>query len=193
MAGVDAWGRVGWTEARQVVALMEEDDAVLPDAAVTPAAHFADLRGAGRDDDALAFLGHALPRLEALAWACTVLDGEARGRSLPPADRQALDHALRWLDQPSDAFRRATWRAGQKAHRRAPERALAAAVFFSGGSISEPDLPPVLPTPELAGRYAAGAVRMAALRSERTAEVRARAMDLGTRLAAGGMEALNVR
>ncbi len=188
---MDDWQTVRWAEAAQVTAYMDLEPADRPPAdGMSPAAFFTELRARGRGADALEFLGLSLPRLEAVQWAAAVLADEARDRHLPPADRQALDHSLRWLVEPGDAHRRAAYRAGQAAGPRTPERALTLAIFFSGGSISEPGLPAVLPAPELAGRYAAGAVRLAALRAERAAEVEHRALDLGARVAAEGASAL---
>lgn len=184
------WNQVRWTEAQQVAALMGVERDALPEAGVAPAEHFAALRG--RDDraGAVAFLGHALPRLEAIAWAARLLEEEASAHELHRADRQALDHALRWLGDPSDANRRAAMPAAEAAGERSPERVLAMAVFFSGGSISQPELPPIPPAPEIAGRCAAGAITMAAYRAPDHAALFDRALDLGEKVAADGIKAL---
>jgi len=187
---MDGWDQVRWTEARQVAALMRIDEEAWPPAGMTPRAHFHALREAGDRPAAIAHLGHALPRFEALAWSCTVLDREAAGRTLRPHDRRALDAALRWLGDPGDAWRRAAFDAAEAAGEHAPERLLGLAVFFSGGSISQPDLPPVLPPPETAGAMAAAAVTVAGYRSADPAAALDRALDLGDKIAARGTRAL---
>lgn len=184
------WNQVRWTQAQQVAALMGADADALPDAGIVPEDHFKTLRDGQDRAGATMFLGHALPRMEALAWAATILEHEAQSRTLPPPDRQALDHALRWLGDPSDATRRAAMGAADAAGERSPERLLALGVFFSGGSISDPDLPPVPPAPEIAGRFAAGAVTFAAIRSAERDAVFDRALDLGNRIANDGLKAL---
>lgn len=185
------WNQVRWTEAHQVASLMGVDEAELPAPGTAPEHHFRDLRADGDLTGAVMFLGHALPRLEALAWAARVVEEEAVGRELKNADRQALDHALRWLGDPSDHSRRAAMDAADAAGDRSPERLLALGVFFSGGSISGPDLPPVPPEPHIAGRLAAGAVAMAAIRAATRDAVLDRALDLGQRIADDGMKALD--
>ena len=187
---MNSWNQVRWTQARQVAAAMGLKDPGLPAEAVEPGTYCEQLRTAGRDEDAVAFLGHALSRFDTVAWAGHVLAEEAQEHSLPPADRQALDHALRWLGDPSDAHRRTAHAAGRAADEGTPEQLLAMAVFFSGGSISAPDLPPVQPAPELAGRFASGAVRLAAHRSSRPEQVLARALEVGERVATLGPAAL---
>ena len=80
--------------------------------------------------------------------------------------------------------------AAEEADEASPERMLATAVFFSGGSISLPDLAPIPPAPELAGKLAAVAITMAATRAKTCDEVLDRALDLGERVAAKGARAL---
>ena len=185
------WNQVRWTEAHQVAALMDVDETALPAAGIAPDAHYQALRADGDRLTAVGFLGHARPRFEALAWAARVLDEEAARQTLPRADRQALEHVLRWLGEPDDRSRRAAMDAAEAAGERSPERMLATGVFFSGGSISGPDLPPVMPAPELAGRFAAVAVTLAAARAaEESDAVLDRALDLGERVADQGAQAL---
>lgn len=185
-----AWHQVRWTEAQQIAALIGADDDPAPEPGVAPDQHHRGLRDRGDRLGAVAFIGHALPRFEALAWATHVLEREAAAHALSRADRQALDHALRWLGEPNDLTRRAALEAAEAAGERAPERMLATGVFFSGGSISDPDLPPVAPAPELAGRFAAIAVTLAAARSRDGHAVLDRALDLAERVASDGLRAL---
>ena len=185
------WNQVRWTEAHQIASLMGLDEDALPAPGVTPEQHYATLREVGEPWVAIDFLGHALPRLEALSWSAKVLEQEAEAQQLKRADRQALDHALRWLGDPSDQNRRASFDAANAAGERSPERMLALGVFFSGGSISEPDLPPVLPKEGIAGRLAAGAITAAAFRNTDHLALFDRALALGEKVAADGLKALH--
>lgn len=182
----DGWAEVRWTEARQITELMGQDEAAWPEPGIEPREHFAALRTRAAKSDAVSFLGHALQRFDALAWASRILEQEAAHVRLRPRDRQALDFALRWVGEPTDDHRRAAFEAAEAAGENAPERMLANAVFFSGGSISLPDLPPIPPSPELAGKLAAVAVVMAAGRSDKGDEMLDRALDLGDKIAANG-------
>lgn len=187
------WNQIRWTEARQIASLMGADDAALPAAGLSPEDHYRALRATEDRTGAALFLGAALPRLEAVAWAGRVLEQEAAAAPLRPADRQALDHSLRWLGDQSDQSRRAARAAGETAGESSAERLLAMSVFFSGGSISEPDLPPIPPAPGITGRCAATAIIVAAGRSAATRNaVMDRALDLGERIAADGTRALEV-
>ena len=187
------WAQVRWTEARQVAALMGDDEDALPENGTDPETHYRTVREAARRDRAVGFLGHALPRFEAIAWASRIVEQEAEHTRMKAMNRQALDYALRWLGDPNDDRRRAAMEAAEQADDHAPERMLALAVFFSGGSISLPDLPPVLPPPESAGRCAAGAILLAAHRSADAASVLDRALDLGEKVAQHGTRALDAQ
>ena len=183
------WNAVTLTQARQVAALMGRDEDALPDPALGVAAGY----HSARDASAVAgidYLAHALPRLEAISWAAHLLHAESFRHELPRRDRLALDHVLRWLGDPGEESRRATYRAAEAAGRRSAERYLGLAVFFSGGSISEPDLPPIPPPPEASGRWAAGAIKQAGYRTSEPEELFARALGLGEAVAARGVAGL---
>ena len=101
------WTTIRMTQARQVAELMGTDEDALPPPEQAVRAHYDALRadgGSGRH--AIAFIGHALPRMEAIAWAARLLDEESRRIDLARRDRQALDHVLRWLGDPDDGRRR---------------------------------------------------------------------------------------
>lgn len=184
------WSAIRITQAKQVAELMDVDEAELPDAELAASAHYAALRAADDRRGAIEFVAHALPRFEAIAWAARVLDEQSRTHPLDRRDRQALDHALRWIGDVDDRNRRAAYEAAQVARDFAPEKLLALAVWFSGGSVSEPDLPPVLPGPEMAGRFAGHAVLAAAARSDAPEAVMDRALELADSVAEQGMKAL---
>jgi len=187
---MDGWDQVRWTEARQIAEQMRLEEEAWPEPGITPRAHYAALRAAEDRAVAIRFIGHALPRMEAVAWGCAVLDAEASEVTLPIRDRRALDASLRWLGDPTDNWRRAAYDAAEEAGEATAEKLLGLAVFFSGGSISQPDLPPVLPPPSTAGAMAAAAVTTAAYRAADPIAALDRALDLGDKLAVLGTVAL---
>lgn len=162
---MDHWAVVRLTQARQVAELMELPEGEMPDEALGVREYYEQTRRTS-PADALDVIGHALPRFEAVCWAAAVLDRESRKRELPVRDRQALDSALRWVGEPDETHRRAAYAAAEQASEDCPERLLGFAVFLSGGSLSEPELPPVLPQPGTCCRLAVAAVRLAGYRGD---------------------------
>jgi hypothetical protein len=159
---MDGWARVKWSRADQAVDadfLEEAAAAGGPTAASAPRAYFAALRAAGQNELAARFLGQALPRLEAVAWAArAVRDLAAPG---PGVDADALKAALLWVQDPSETRRRAAAAAAERCDPAAAARMAALAAFYAGGSVAPPDCDP-LPAPrDAAGRFAAGAVMLA--------------------------------
>jgi hypothetical protein len=98
-----------------------------------------------------------------------------------------LDAADKWAAAPSDQARRAAFAVAEALGFDAPAGCVGAAVFFSEGSISLPNLPEVAPPPHVAPKMAANAVLLAAVISEpeKAAEKRARFVALGREVAAG--------
>ena len=165
----------------------------MPDPGVTPQDYYRNAREREDLETAVLFLGHALPRYEGAAWAAHRLGEMAASCSLGQADRQALDHSLRWVGEPSEEHRRAAFRAHETATDGGPERLLSLAVFMTGGSLAPADLPPVLPEPALSGRLAACALIVAAHRSGDARTALLRSLELGEKVAARGLDALPIR
>ena len=184
------WKTVKWTEARQIAAAMELDESAQPAEGTDPRSYYVKLRESGELDRAISYLGHALPRFEAVAWAAYLLEMQSRKKRLAARDRQALDRSLRWLEEPTDEYRRAAYQAAEAAGRESPERLLGMAVFMSGGSMAPPNLPAANPPQEVCGRVAAAAILMAAHRSENPGQALATALDAGDRIASKGVQAL---
>jgi len=121
------------------------------------------LVGAGRLGDAMRLIAHALPKREAVWWACMC----ARAVPAPqpdPLDVEALAAAEDWVRRTEDKSRRAAMEAAQKTGFRSPEAWAAVGAFWSGGSMSGEGLPVVPPGDHLTGVAVAGAVVLAALR-----------------------------
>ena len=154
------WSKVKWTEAGQIIDILKWK---APETvrAIAPAAYFKSLVEQERLDDAVCFLGQALPRHEVVAWAArTVRD--LVPASAGPGEQTALKAALLWVQNPSEARRRAAFDAAQAADSCSAECMAAMAAFYSGGSTAPPDCAP-LPAPRnAAGLFASGAIRVAA-------------------------------
>lgn len=181
------WTRVKWSEAAQVIDLL---DWAAPTEAVgrtPPELYFQDLRRAKRVEDAIFFLGMALPRHETVAWAARSVRDLSEDRERPRADADALKAALLWVQDPSEPRRRAAFEAAKLAHPACPERLAAMAVFLSGGSLAPDNVQPVPAPNDVAGKIGAGAILVAA--SQRTDRVAAinRALDGGDAIARWGL------
>lgn len=187
MAG---WDQVKWTQARQVADLMKLDISTLRNPDADPESGYRELRERDETSVAIRYIGHALPRFEAVAWAAHLLRGWSDSANLGVAERQALDSTMRWLEEPTDEYRRAALQAAEAADGNSAEQLLGYAVFMSGGSISEPDLPAVQPPPEVCGRLAVSAILVSAYRTANPPDALAAACEAGEKVASLGAKAL---
>lgn len=181
------WDRVKWSEARQVAAILgwEEEGAPAPYGS-PPHAYFHALRERGRREEAAAFMGQALPRLEAVAWAARAVR-DLKGDPGAGAESAALRAALLWVQDPSESRRRRAFEAAAAADAGSAEALAAMAAFYSGGSVAPPQCPP-LPAPrEAAGRFASGAVMVAAAGASDPRAALDACLDQGEQLAARGL------
>jgi hypothetical protein len=136
--------------------------------------------------DAIRFLAHALPKREAVWWACCCAR-RAHGSACPAAADAALRAAEKWLADPSEDNRRATMPAAEKAGLGDPAGCAAAACFWSGGSLAPPELPAVPPGEHLTAHGVAGAVMLAAVLGEpaQVTEKHRQFLTLGQEVASG--------
>lgn len=145
------------------------------------------LAEAHRFPEAVRLAAHALPKREAVWWACmcarAVPDPEA-----PEADLKALAAAEAWVRRPDEANRRAAMAAAQATKMQTPEVWAAVGAFWSGGSMAPEGQPVVPPAEHLTGVAVSGAVMLAAVRRKpERAEARfARFLDSARDIAAGG-------
>lgn len=158
------WPRVKWTKAGQVAALVggnAELDAV---AELPPPQAFAQLRA---DDpvQALHFIAHCVPRLDAVRWLAGSLATMAPTNL---ARRLAARKAVyRWLAEPSDANRRHAFQAGETAGFDTAEGCGCLAVFLSGGSLAPATQEQGVQAPPSAfGQALAGTILLAALNDD---------------------------
>ncbi len=180
------WPRVKWTEAGQLVPLLGSDPAMSEaDAKLSPEAYCLKLIGEDQLDLAAQVLGVALPRVDGIAWAASVLD-----TLLPEAQtsRGAPIRALvgAWIEEPDHEKRKQAWEMAEAQEETTPEQLLAMALFLSGGSISMDGLPPVLPPEGASGRIVGGAIVLMAHRSKDPAKGLQAAIERGLQIAQQG-------
>lgn len=137
--------------------------------------------------DAIKFLSAALPRREAVWWACV----SARDNLPPNAPAEvsgALQAAEQWVFQPLEETRRAAKIAADASRLQSAAGWAAMAAFWSGGSIAAPGAPTVEPGRQLLPTAVSGAVLLAAVQHEpeRAAERHRRFLDAGIDIASGG-------
>jgi hypothetical protein len=115
---------------------------------------------AGQFRDAAEFLAHALPRREAIWWACLGVR-HAYGGALPPNQVAALKAAVEWVLEPDESRRRLAQAAGEAADFGTPGGCVALAVYASGGSLIAPNLPEVAPEPYMSAQAVSASIGMA--------------------------------
>jgi hypothetical protein len=145
------------------------------------------LEAAGFATEAVRLLAHALPKREAVWWACMCALNTAPP-DLPEADRLARETAELWVRQQKDEQRRAAFAHAEAGGFQTPEAWSGVAAFWSGDSMSLVGLPPVPPAPHLTGTAVAGAVALAAVRGDvkRQPTRLKRFLESGRNIAAGG-------
>lgn len=182
------WSRVAWTEAGQILAILDDDDGMGIEAtAQAPKRYFDSLIETGALDRAVAYLGVALPRLEAIQWAWSSL--QATRQTQESAWRTRLREGIaHWLRDPSDEMRRSLWTIATEQDRSCPEKLLASAIFFSGGSIAPEDVAPVPPPPSVCGKLASCAILALAHGSGEIEAVLRGALASGDRIAREGFK-----
>jgi hypothetical protein len=110
--------------------------------------------------DAVGFLAHALPKREAVWWAC-VCARTALGAAPAAEELKSLSLAEAWVIEPSEANRRAAMTAAEASEFKTSASWAAVAAFWSGGSMAPADLPEVPPAENLTGKAVAAAVMIA--------------------------------
>jgi hypothetical protein len=119
---------------------------------------------AGRLQEGVAFLAHALPRREGTwwAWLCA---RTAAGEQPPAAVAATLEATRRWIAEPTDAHRRVAFAHAEQAGLGTAVGFAAVAAFLSGESVAPPDVPPVPPGEWDAAQAVAATVILAAAES----------------------------
>jgi hypothetical protein len=115
--------------------------------------------------DATRFLAHALPKREAVRWAC-LCARDVSGTNPPPQIAAALQAAERWVADPSEDNRCATMPAAEAAAFSTPAGCAAVAAFWSGGSLGPPNVPVIPPGEHLTAHAVASTIILAAVLME---------------------------
>jgi hypothetical protein len=168
------------------VALPVEATIAVEGCATVPAA-LAALEAGGFQAEAARLIAYALPKREAVWWACMCALHTAPP-DLPEPDRAAREAAELWVRQPTDPIRRAAMACAHATAFGTPEAWAAVAAFWSGDSMAPEGQPAVPPAPHLTGTAIAGAVALSAVRgdvSRRSARLQ-RFLESGRNIAAGG-------
>jgi hypothetical protein len=113
-------------------------------------------------EDAVMLMAHAMPKREAIWWACQcvrLVEGEA----ISPQALDLVAEAEAWVAKPTDEQRRKAFEKAEAANFDPPAGFVGMAVFFSSGSLSLPNLPPVPPKEHLSAGMVGNAVKVAAV------------------------------
>lgn len=154
----------------------------------TAAEAVAKLESLGLRNEAVRLMAHALPKREAVWWACMCADA-VPAVTPKPADVAARQAAEAWVRKSSeDPLRRTAWEVAQKTDFRSPEAWAAVGAFWSGGSMAPEGAPVVPPGDHLTGVAISGAVVIAAVRGrpERANDRLTRFLAAARDIAAGG-------
>jgi hypothetical protein len=110
--------------------------------------------------EATRVLAHALPKREAVWWACMCALHTAPA-DLPEADRKVRELAENWVRQQNMETARAAMAEARRTGFQSPEAWAGVGAFWSGESLAPAEAPPVPPPPHLTGVAVAGAVALA--------------------------------
>jgi hypothetical protein len=121
------------------------------------------LAHAGFAIEATRVFAHALPKREAVWWACMCATHTSPA-DIAERDRKARELSEAWVRQQSDEIRRAAMEEAKRAGFQSPEAWAAVAAFWSGDSLTPLSTPPVAPPAHLTGVAVAGAVALASVR-----------------------------
>ena len=138
-------------------------------AAADAAAAIEALESNGFLAEAVRLFAHALPKREAVWWACmcTRLAPADAGTPGREADLKALETTENWVRQQDEDVRRQAIGQARAIGFQTAEAWAAAAAFWSGDSMAPPEAPaPIPPPPELVGVAVAGAVTLAGARGD---------------------------
>jgi hypothetical protein len=136
--------------------------AAIADAATAEEA-IARLEAAGELMPACRLAAHALPKREAVWWACMCARAVPDPKAVP-LDTPALDAAETWVRRPEETARRACMAAAEANQFRSTEAWAAVGAFWSGGSMAPEGQPPVPPQEHFTGMAVGGAVILAGVR-----------------------------
>lgn len=115
--------------------------------------------------DAIRFLAHALPKREAVWWACLCARNSPTDK-LSVNEIKAIELAEAWVYKPTEENRKLTMPAAEAAEFKTAASWAAIAAFWSGGNISPVAQAIVQPDEKLFAKAVTGAVMLAATKGE---------------------------
>jgi hypothetical protein len=153
---------------------------------VTPRAFLKKLAAQSLPLDAIRFLAHALPKREAVWWACACAE-QLEGAAVSAEAALALNAAKTWVIDPSDENRRAAFKAAEAADFGTPAGCAALAAYLSGGSLTPANVKAVPPAEHLTADMVTASLTLAGVirEPEKSAEKYASFLNLGLEVASG--------
>ena len=175
-----------FTAIRPRVGLSTNASTVLTNVTLVPDA-LQRLESGGFLVEAARLMAHALPKREAVWWACMCAFHTAPP-DLPENDRLAREFAESWVRQQTDKLRREGMTKAEAGDFATPEAWAAVAAFWSGDSMAPEGQAAVPPAPHLCGTAVAGAIVLAAVRGDpiRQPARLKRFLESGRNIATGG-------
>lgn len=107
--------------------------------------------------DSIIFLAHGLPKREAIWWACLCAK-VVTNNDTKADDLASLTMAEKWVYEPDDKKRRMCGTLAEKGQYKSAQNWAAAAVFWSGGSITKEGDPAMEPAPYLYAHAVSGSI-----------------------------------
>lgn len=130
---------------------------------LTPIAAIEQLSGAGELLEAIQFMARWLTKREAIWWGAMCLWQSRRPQMSAPAEA-TLQAIVQWVLDPTDDKRYLVQERSRTVKAGEPVSVLALALFSSGGSISQPELPVVEPEADCTADVVAKMLRLVAMR-----------------------------
>lgn len=180
--------KISARKAADICAVAAVAGRTLPDAGdASPVEYLTKLVSAPALDDAVQFMAFALPKREAVWWACLCARSQVHDDTPAPA-LAVLTAAEAWVYRPTDENRRAAMELAQATQFDSALIWPAVAAFWSGGSLAPLNLPVVPPAPHLLGVAVSGAVTLAAVQIEpaMAEQKRKRYIEIAIDIANGG-------
>ena len=156
--------KINAPRARDIYQHFELTDEVagLDDGELAPAAFLSSLIEGEQYEDAVRFLAHAMPKREAVWWACLAARTVTLRDDAGDDQKSALKAAEAWVFEPTETNRRKAETLAEKTNFKHPSSWAAIAAFWSGASITGEDEPPVPPPSHLYAHAVTGAIMLAA-------------------------------
>ncbi|GAB2191712.1 hypothetical protein MAH1_33200 [Sessilibacter sp. MAH1] len=188
------WVRINEIVAAPLLSQFEvsEDAESLLSPNATTRANVEALADAGFYFDAIKLLAHALPKREAVWWACLA----SRQAQTPDTDQHNIDAlvaAEAWAHKPTEENRQRCKALGQLTKSKTPASWAATAASWCAGSIANPGEPEVAPPAYLYAHAVAGSVTLAAsfINPDNPNEHMKYSLLQGANLASGGNGIIN--